>query len=473
MIALVPIFIKSNKKLWLSADGQKLMRQTLESLQTSQQFSQHIVFTDMEIVAQLAAKMKFEVQIIRPEYETDAPVLLPRGTLASIKFIRKKNRYNDEHLGIFNFRNPLITQPLIDKAIREFIRSDLPLLLSVKKAVDHPVQLERFFKIVEVGILHLFERQAYSLEDNLAKDNVWLATDSSDCQNKADCKRTFWVTKPFFFDWDSRGVAGGPKWRIFERHIGNQKIDFKPVTQSNGSIPKQPTRALWIYDDKKSARLLVIAEEIGPNGLPVNERQNEFRLRAVALSDDYTTLRHRLFFDRKKRQIHLNLQFDEVPSGPHTLKLVQFNSTKSAETSDSVEIEIEDLAKPVILNEPKEATGGMIYTLLRTINDGSYDFREPFPPQPDLWAIDKGSGKKINCVNGKEVTGRQDFPDVFVPDGAFYFMAKNMNHPFEIAISGGDTMGFVIGRDDSIQINSVLDFLRYRAITRVQRETIL
>ena len=99
--------------------------------------------------------------------------------------------------------------------------------------------------------------------------------------------------------------------------------------------------------------------------------------------------------------------------------------------------------------------------------DGSYDVVEPFPASETLWTI---SGTKATSQTGKEITGRQDFPDVFEPEGTLFITKRDIIQSFDQIVSNGEASGFLMPELSSLQLRTPLDLLRYAAATRAVRE---
>ena len=61
----------------------------------------------------------------------------------------------------------------------------------------------------------------------------------------------------------------------------------------------------------------------------------------------------------------------------------------------------------------------------KQVEDGQYDFCQPYPDYEPLWCTDE-NGKKLNSQSKCEITGRQSFPPVFVPDRNLAIMSGTM-----------------------------------------------
>jgi len=194
----------------------------------------------------------------------------------------------------------------------------------------------------------------------------------------------------------------------------------------------------------------------------VSSVDNNLHLVGAAFSDDFNNISSLLFKDIKRRRYFLTFNSEDHSSYSYVLKAFPVGLSGPLEEG-IIEVEIDDFSKPISLQYEDKYICGIIYSLLKVAEDDTYDLCEPFPPDERLWT---GSDQKINIKTGKEIMGRQDFPDVFEPDGTFFIMKRSIIPFFGQELLNGNADGFVMEDSNSIQIKSEFDLLRYKAITR-------
>ncbi|MBU0973567.1 MAG: hypothetical protein KKC20_23210 [Proteobacteria bacterium] len=90
----------------------------------------------------------------------------------------------------------------------------------------------------------------------------------------------------------------------------------------------------------------------------------------------------------------------------------------------------------------------------------------PFPGNPDLWIPGDDNAPAVNQKTKKQIKGRQDFPDVYEPDGTFLIAKTDVLKKAIHSSSMPDCHGFTLGADASINICSHLDYYQYLAVQK-------
>jgi hypothetical protein len=147
---------------------------------------------------------------------------------------------------------------------------------------------------------------------------------------------------------------------------------------------------------------------------------------------------------------------------PFVLRYVPLTTPEPAE-AQHCEIMVDQRTALIPLDIKPEETCGMILYILKPARNDSYDVTEPFPPCQSIWTI---KHKAINLKSGKEIMGRQDFPDVYEPDGTFLISRRDIFSNIYEMFAAGKAAGFVMHEDHSIRIDSELDLLRYKAFLK-------
>ncbi|MBA3010376.1 MAG: hypothetical protein KKF12_22710 [Proteobacteria bacterium] len=96
--------------------------------------------------------------------------------------------------------------------------------------------------------------------------------------------------------------------------------------------------------------------------------------------------------------------------------------------------------------------------------------QSPFPGNPDLWIAGDDNTPAVNQVTKKQIKGRQDFPDVYEPDGSFLIAKTDVLKKASQSSILPDYQGFTLGADASINICRHLDYYQYLAVQKSRQE---
>ena len=115
------------------------------------------------------------------------------------------------------------------------------------------------------------------------------------------------------------------------------------------------------------------------------------------------------------------------------------------------EIKTFDTKKGTIFLPDKKQNGEMLF----------------FPAVPGLWQRDQ-DGMATNLLTGKQILGRQNFPETVEPDGSFIVTKKSYVDKPNLVIDG-KLYGYRLPQERSLLIYNKFDFLRYRVLERTQQ----
>lgn len=467
MIAIIPIFLKNNDQIWRTPEGKELMLKSFMAPLESNELERLIVFTNTNSVIQLAKSLGIDSYLIDIDTEDNESELLPPGSHVSVKYLQETINLDFEELIILSFRNPLITSALIDKAIKKYKISEVPALISVKKSIDHPCQLNAYYKIVDIGLIHIFEPDEavapylQTLDNHIStkhqtnhhSENLTSLLSSPDLR----------LTKSFYFDWKSRGIQEKGDSGIYCRICDDLDVKYISIDQVYNNTFKKISFPFWIYESHNMARVLLQLDTPEKLYSQVNGVENNLYLAGSAIPDDFNHAAALLFKNiNNSSECFLALNSNDSTLHSCQLKVLPVGLSGPVEEK-IVEIGLDDFSKPIPLQFEGKDVCGFIYWLLKPAQDDSYDLMEPFPPDERLWT---GSIPKINVKTGREIMGRQDFPDVFEPEESFFLMRKNLIPTFDREVLNGNADGFVMDETDLMKISSELDLLRYQVITR-------
>jgi len=379
MIAIIPIFFENDHELWHGAEGEALILRFINSTAKAHAIKKLILFTNDNLIHNLSKSLNIDSYIIDIEPDTEDSKLLPPGSFASVRYLREILKIDFENLMVLNFRNPLITPDLIDDAINKFKLSKIPALISIKKSVDHPVQLNAYYQIVDVGFIHIFDNEdAISPYLQVLNNHLITKDIPHQCNFFNQSNLCHKITKPFYFDWEARGVQQKSYSPFYARIYDGLKIQYLPFDQISHCSLDEKLGPLWIYDTPKKAKVLFPFNKYEKLCSEVSSVDNNLHLVGAAFSDDFNNISSLLFKDIKRRRYFLTFNSEDHSSYSYVLKAFPVGLSGPLEEG-IIEVEIDDFSKPISLQYEDKYICGIIYSLVTVAEDDTYDLCEPFP----------------------------------------------------------------------------------------------
>lgn len=392
MIMLIPVFFSNNRDLWNSVDGIDIIKKSLLTARGSELRNSTFVVTNEEAV------FNFMDSVGMKTYKTDLGdneeernMFFPFGTNTSINYLKNDLKIKFEQIIVLNFRNPNVTEELINNAITHFNEKCSLALISVKNSSDHPCQLKTCYKIRGKGFFHLFNNAG-------AQDSAWVYEDEKSLKVIVELNK-FEIYKDY------------------EMEIGADNKDYVIIGASFSSDYKDISS--FLIKELSADRYFFFNHNID-----ISSKFTVLKLIPVKLNEE-------LFSQAFDVNIDNNSRLIQVP----------FYSN------------YKDFA-------------GVKYTLLNLAEDDVYDYFEPFPTDGQLWTIEVETTRKYNVTTKKEIIGREDFPDVYEPDGTFVIMRKDMMKVLNENILRENVDAFVIDDINSTQIETRLDLIKYKAFQK-------
>jgi hypothetical protein len=111
---------------------------------------------------------------------------------------------------------------------------------------------------------------------------------------------------------------------------------------------------------------------------------------------------------------------------------------------------------------PENGFGTLTWMLLNPTSDaGAYDVRFNYEPEDAPWETDPENLRIRNTVSRQTVTGRHDFPEIFVPEGSLTAIRAGMPFPDSATVAGMDFEVLILDADEAVRVQTALDLLRY------------
>ncbi|RJR51532.1 MAG: hypothetical protein C4576_03575 [Desulfobacteraceae bacterium] len=458
MLAIIPIFIEGNQDFWHSEEGERLLAKCFSSASDAREIDVPVVCTNDQRIFDLSVSLGMETRMLDISYAHCKHSVLPPGAREAAANVLQQTVFASRDLIFLNFRNPGVTSCLLDEAIKTFKHSKRPALISVKESRDNPCQLSAYYKILEVGFLHILEDHFPSLKG---------VSGFPDPGRVDLC-----LTRAFYFDWEAKGIgeADGLAGYVMD----NQNGRYIPVQAPQGRLSHDQYKSLWIREAPKRARVLFALTDVLPGlvGCPDDLKRvqapeglhslfiqaqrpgrpaSSSALEIAGSPVSPTRLSPMLLRDNRGGR-HV-LSFGSADPSPRPLLVrvlpVPLNDHLKME---AVEFTPGNLIDPIPIPLELKDLSGIAYSVFEVAVNESYDLSEPFPPKEELWTTQT------------EINGRQDFPAVYEPDGSFSIMGRSILPSLETEITQGRAHGFILKEEAAVQINSTFDMVRYAAL---------
>jgi CMP-N-acetylneuraminic acid synthetase len=472
MKIIVPIFIQAENNIWRTKDGQALIEKVLKRIQDIKNIKKVITLTDDIAIHDLSKLLGIDSHLIELGRQIENSDFLPPSTHTAIQYLHETGKAEFDSLMVFNFRNPLITSHLLEDAINRFNHSNASVMTSVKKSKDHPVQLETYYNIIDMGLLHLFDDSCLDWRGQEIFGQPVVRKSFSELKKLNPGCDFYRITKPFHFNWESRGIYEKDDSGIYFPGFKDGGIYYKSLSDTGNRRFFDDLTHLWIYEDTDVARIIVpfnIVERVSGN--TEAKFGESLILTGLSFAIGDSGISSAIFFDPKNEKVYLQFYEENFYHHSYVLKLLPFGLSGICRPEESIELRIEGAADPITFQMNCKDACVIVYCCLAEVNkSGAYDLRKPFPEVRRLWQVENATHRRINSSTGKDITGRQDFPDIFEPDKTFFMIKSGLVSTFEREITAGNIEGFVIDSAYSINVESYMDWLCCNAIIGAQFE---
>ncbi|MDY7000430.1 MAG: hypothetical protein SVS15_01445, partial [Thermodesulfobacteriota bacterium] len=369
-----------------------------------------------------------EILFTRVQNDRNDPTLLPLKLFSDKKIVEKAMSLGLENIFLLNLSPPAPDMDGISQAMKAYADSGAPALFSVRDCVDHPCQMKSYFNIVDVGMLHM-------VESDVPASFGSLKSEGSDQR----------LTKKFVFDWPPTVVENAVPGDLYAREYKERAVVCESVDRLSRNSDQRP---LFVFEDRDTARILFPAHNLG--GL-----ENEFRLAGVSFGPDFNVLM--ILFRDSGGNLFFRLDAARDNEG---LLVRLCGEMGGSGSSLNLDIPFRDGRAKLPGEFFQDGIHGYTYVLLKESRNQVYDIVETYSVDNGLWFTDKLTNKNINASSGKEITGRQDFPDIFeIDDSLCIFKTKDI-HRLEEILNSGETLGYEFSAESSLLARGTPDFSR-------------
>ncbi|MBF0481733.1 MAG: hypothetical protein HQK82_08650 [Desulfovibrionaceae bacterium] len=439
MIAVVPAFFPEDDRFWPSDEGLRLLGLALDNLLAAAGLDRVVLATNAAWAEQLA-RPRLDIRLCPPwpAPEAGAPralaaLLPPPGALAALDIPAASD------VMLVDFANPLLSSRIIGQAIGQaiarFASGDSSVLLSVVQSLDHPCQLKALFKSKPSSV-----RLAAFLDPDFVLPQL--------------PPGRYRATRPFLLP--SRFLDGpASPAGLYTRTLRySERRDVLTALSEPDSFEERQT--LWLTSDGLFARLLVAAELL--DGLPPDAA-------AVAVAPFAPAGPEMACIVKKEAGKDLFLLpgrlFGPGLSGRTRYRLAALRSGRILE---SLEIEDPGELDPVRLPGLPDDCDGLACQRVEVASDFCV-YGDNFPHDPQQWRFDE-NGRPVRCDTGEIIQGRQQFPEVYEPDGSFLIARQEALSGLDGILAESRAGYCVVPRTRSVHINGAFDRLKYLAKLR-------
>ncbi len=463
MKTIIPIFPKNNfekKLVWTKYKGRPYVDVLIEKIKNLTD-SPLVVFTDQNELVDYLSNTRIESccpnkNAGRNKYSSPYP-----WDFGLIKDLIDKSRIDLQNdFLLVDIRNPFLTRQIIKEAIEQYNRSENKCLVSVKKVLDNPVQLDAYYRIVDCEMLCLVDKtQRHKMipkQFNKFKSAQKSPIDLTSCV----------LSKPCFFNWAEFNVSETDKIGEIYKIFSNQFNFWARPISAHTWI--EETRMLsrgqyYLFDTPLSARRIYNREDL--------RLTDCLEVAGISFGRNLYCSTYLLVRDQKDLSMKLYI---EKGAAQHNrmLKLVPIEKKyiSNSNTVFSEENQILDDSNKALYflgrnfteckNIPKiEPASGYFVALLESVEQGTADLTIPLQFDDGPWRCDQITNKRTNLINGKEIKGRQDFPEIYSPDGSFVIISGYRLESFEEIIADGEAEKYILDSINACKIQSGLDLL--------------
>ncbi len=446
MPVVIPIFFHEDASLWHGTAGQRVLRKVLESIAFANNLGPVLVVSDDMEVLSLGKRLGVETALRPVSADEETSLILPFGSRAALAVCRELPSVDAESVLLMDFRNPLLAPHDLEVAMGEFNAKSTGSFVSIMAMRDNPCQLEAYYDLIDSGIIHWFESDT-QLNECLEQCDLHsvYGTDS----------QSLLVTRPFTFDWAGRGVEDATGSCCYVRvHRTDRLIEYCRLDEALESGFDVTGRFVWVCEGKAIARLIVPETALG-DMFDLGDSHGEFQLVGATLEQGKASPTVLVYQGADK-------QFRAKVSRDRSGFCIGILPVGEAAMDEPIVSRV-DRNGEFHFNGPDGVP--FVYWILKEIGeDGSCGVTLSFPGEGVLWKTDHGTGQKVNLKTGEVIAGRQNFPEVYSPEGSVAILAVDGYDEFDERVSGGKCYGWILDDQKCLRISSGFDLLRYRSL---------
>lgn len=322
-------------------------------------------------------------RVLATPYVLEPESSLPKGWLAAVQCLREQGK---GAMMLVDCANGRLRAETVTRACKSLARESRHVLLGLREVKDHPCQFNRYF---DIFLGHSFVPVDAGAEDAACEVRAALG--------ETGCVR---MSVPFRFDWGRYGLEKARRGSLYVFLANQVTTGIQPLTS-------------YLKKDRKSVRDLVILR--AESGTQARQAVfDEVDLAALPMLLPHKNLPCRILRSEQQDQTILHLE-SAAPSSA----IIHFMDTSSdrwtlAESAgnDGSQAQIDSFQLPPMGGEP------FLMSVLVPAELPIADIEVPYETGCGAWDLSTDLLTRVNCATGKEINGRQDFPEVYELDGS-------------------------------------------------------
>ncbi len=464
MKVIIPVFPQNDTErrlLWHKTKGEALC------IALAKNISRHpdldlILVSDQKKVCDSAKRIGIDSVRLTENQGLNCGRLMPFGTVGSLNYLLETERMDSKDpVAVVDYRAPLITGEIVNEAWQTFFQSEGAPVVSVNRLTDHPAQMDIYFRLLYFDMLVLFD------------SSVELDSDIHGIDQLLDRAR---VTRPFYLNWLSFGVIGTHKVyaRVLREKNGCRMIPAdRPVRGSKAHLKEAPD--LYLFERPTSARRIVNRK----NACLTNGKE----LAAVSAFNLPEQVDCLLLEDLEGRNIHFYINpafcadntelrlwvFSDRETLPQYIRTLYLAKHQPTEKIRCFENGLQMVGPVLSLSKDLSIDGCVLAVLEQCTDDGTVDYGEPVQLQSEVFKVDPLSRQRTNAKTERLITGCQDLPDMFQPNGTLAVLKAADALKLERLQSSGQTVGLALDPPVACRVESEMDLIKMHSLRKTRK----
>ena len=447
MHLVIPVYPRNDGIPWDQPAGRAVLDRSIKAALQAGEIRRVLVVSEDDSVLSLAERLGAVGLFREVDAVGEVSRLLPFGSRAALAAFSEAFSAAEAAVMVTDFRNPLLTPADIDRAAQEYAAAGVATLVSVTALRDNPCQLQAYFRLTDLGVVHCFEPEeaAEAYLEEARRIGLPPAVQGP-----------LSVTRPFAFNWAERGVVPWETTRFFIRtHCSDRLVEYCGLAKAAASGISLSGRDIWVCEHAAAARILApgFSGFCGPRwrgNLP------EGYVPAGASLGKGTNSLTTCLFQGTPGRYCLVLDCAEPNS---SLRILPINREgKSGQVIERVPGDA-----PAFFHCGEDVSTLAYWVLGDIGDDATYDVRFDAPGEGVLWSTDAATDRKRNLKTGEDITGRQYFPEVYAPEASIGILPAQDYAAFDCEVAQGRSYGCVLREDRSLKIASGFDLLRFQS----------
>ena len=369
--------------------------------------------------------------------------VLPQGLESAFAFAVEVLGWEaEDFVLVLDYRTPMLTPELIRQACATQRAAPERVLASVQDVVDHPAQMDRYYRLNSLNVLCLREDRQLQILGVPIGDEDFIST-------------------PFFFNWSCFGLGDPTLSGLYKRLWVERFPYLVPVDDFSATRPEE---TYYLRAGAQTARR--VARNCVPSdvvGFPFYADMKHVAAFLAPFGDKYC-----LYVDEEMVRETDIIRIWRLPADGHVQQ--RSHDIYPMDESRTDRLYLPGVEKtyvgPFGAFCKEDLHPSFVVAFLKVILDGAYDIIESLDLDQNLWKFDTKSGQRINLLQNKQILGRQDFPSVLLQSSCMSIVSYTHLDRL-INFDAAHVVAYKVSLDTALLVRYELDILRLNAILKV------